>query len=75
MSGSNGSTKATRALTALGESQLTGIRGKAGRAVAKPIASRTRFSQEQIEAAIGLAIMLYGMYRLLRPALRAVRTA
>ncbi len=73
MSGSNGS-KAGRALTALGESQLTGLRGKAGRAVAKPIASRTGFTQEQIEATIGLAIMLYGMYRLLRPAFRAVRT-
>jgi len=74
MSGTNGS-KTGRTLTALGESQLTGLRGKAGRAVAKPIATRTRFTQEQIEAAIGLAIMAYGLYRLLRPAFRAVRSA
>ena len=75
MSGANGTTKAGRALTALGESQLTGIRGKAGRAVARPIATRTRFTEEQVEAAIGLAIMLYGLYRVLRPAFRAVREA
>ena len=73
MSASNGSSKASRALTALGESQLTGIRGRAGRAVARPIADRTQWSQEQIEAAIGVAIMLYGFYRLLRPAFRALR--
>jgi hypothetical protein len=73
MSASNGSSKTSRALTALGESQMTGIRGRAGRAVAKPIAERTHWSQEQIEAAIGLAIMLYGLYRLLRPAFRALR--
>lgn len=75
MSGSNGHTKAGRALTALGESQLTGIRGKAGRAVARPIAGRTRFSEQQVEVAIGLAIMLYGIYRILRPAFRALREA
>jgi hypothetical protein len=75
MSGSNGSTKTTRALTALGEAQLTGIRGRAGRAVARPLAERTRWSEEQVQAAIGLAIMLYGLYRLLRPAFRAMREA
>jgi hypothetical protein len=75
MSASNGSSKTSRALTALGEAQMTGIRGRAGRAVAKPIAERTAWSQEQIEAAIGLAIMLYGLYRLLRPAFRAMRDA
>ena len=75
MSASNGSSKTSRALTAIGEAQMTGIRGKAGRAVARPIADRTRWSQEQIEAAIGLAIMLYGLYRLMRPAFRALREA
>ena len=73
MSESNGSSKTSRALTAIGESQMTGIRGRAGRAVAKPIAERTQWSQEQIEAAFGLAIMLYGLYRLLRPVIRALR--
>jgi hypothetical protein len=64
-----------RTLTALGESALTGWRGAAGKAVARPVASRTRFSQEQIEAAIGLLILAYGLYRVLRPPIRAVRTA
>ena len=73
MSATNGSSKTSRALTAIGEAQRTGIRGRAGRAVARPIAERTRWSQEQIEAALGLAIMLYGLYRLLRPAFRALR--
>ena len=73
MSRTNG-TKTERALTALGDSALTGWRGTAGRAVAKPIASRTRFTPEQVEAAIGLAIVLYGLYRVLRPAFRAVRS-
>ena len=74
MSMTNGS-KAQRAFTALGESALTGVRGKAGRAVAKPIAERTRFTQEQVEAVIGVALLLYAVYRLLRPAIRAVREA
>lgn len=74
MSNTNGS-KTARAFTALGTSALTGIRGAAGRAVAKPVARRTRFSQEQVEAAIGVAILLYGLYRVLRPSIRALRAA
>ena len=74
MSTTNGS-KAQRAFTALGESALTGVRGKAGRAVARPIAERTKWSQEQVEAVIGLAILFYGLYRVLRPAFRAIREA
>jgi hypothetical protein len=74
MSSTNGS-KTQRAITALGESALTGVRGKAGRAVAKPIAERTRFTEEQVEVAIGLAIVVYGLYRVLRPAFRAMRAA
>ena len=62
------------AVVTLGESALTGWRGAAGRAVARPIAKRTRFTEEQVRAAIGLAILLYGAYRLLAPAIRAART-
>jgi copper oxidase (laccase) domain-containing protein len=75
MAETRGGSRTERAFTALGESALTGWRGKAGRAVAKPVASRTRFTQQQIEAAIGIAILAYGLYRLLRPAIRAARTA
>jgi hypothetical protein len=63
-----------RAVVTLGESALTGWRGAAGRAVARPIAKRTRFTEEQVRAAIGLAVLVYGLYRLLAPAIRAART-
>ncbi len=57
----------------LGESALTGWRGSLGRAVAKPIARRTRFSEEQVRAAIGLTLVAYAVYRLARPLVRTAR--
>jgi hypothetical protein len=63
-----------RAVVTLGESALTGWRGAAGRVVARPIAKRTPFTEEQVRAAIGLVILLYGLYRLVAPAVRAART-
>ena len=57
-----------------GESALTGWRGAAGRAVAKPISRHTRFSQQQVEAAIGIALVAYAIYRLVRPIVRAARS-
>jgi hypothetical protein len=63
-----------RAVVTLGESALTNWPGAAGRAVAQPIAKRTRFTEEQVRTAIGLAIFLYGAYHLLAPAIRAART-
>ena len=62
-------------VTAFGEAALTGLRGRAGRAIAKPIAGRTRFSQEQIEATIGLLLVAYALYRVLAPLFRAARSA
>jgi copper oxidase (laccase) domain-containing protein len=62
-----------RAVVTLGESALTGWRGAAGRVVARPIAKRTRFTEEQVRAAIGLAILLYSLYRLLAPAIQTAR--
>ena len=61
------------AVTALGESALTGWRGTVGRAVARPVAKRTRFSEEDVRVAIGLLILSYTLYRILRPAIRALR--
>ena len=62
-----------RTVVALGESALTGWRGMVGRAVARPVARRTRFTEEQIRAAIGLALLLYGVYRLAWPSIKALR--
>jgi copper oxidase (laccase) domain-containing protein len=62
---------ATRAATALGESALTGWRGAVGRAVARPVAKRTRFTEEQIRAAIGLALIAWAVFQIIRTAVRA----
>ena len=55
-------------VAALGESTLTGWRG----AVARPVAKRTRFSEEQVRTALGLALLAYGLYRVLWPPIRAL---
>jgi hypothetical protein len=60
-------------VTALGESALTGLPGKLGSAVAKPVSERTRWSEQQIRTAIGLALFAWALYRVLRPAIRAMR--
>ena len=60
-------------VTALGESALTGLPGKVGGAVAKPVSERTRWSEQQIRTAIGLALFAWALYRVLRPAVRAIR--
>ena len=61
-------------VTALGESALTGVPGKVGGAVAKPVSQRTRWSEQQIRTAIGLALFSWALYRVLRPAVRAIRS-
>ncbi len=68
-SGSNGR------MVTIGEAALTGWRGAAGRAIAKPVAKRTRFTQEQIEAALGFVLLAYATYRLARPLIAAIRNA
>jgi hypothetical protein len=60
---------------AVGEAALTGWRGRVGHAVAKPVARRTRFRVEQVEAAIGFAMLAYAMYRLARPLIAAARSS
>ena len=61
-------------VTALGESALAGLSGRVGGAVAKPVSKRTRWSEQQIRTAIGLALLAWALYRVLRPAVRAVRS-
>jgi hypothetical protein len=60
-------------VTALGESALTGLPGKVGGAVARPVSERTRWSEQQIRTAIGLVLFAWALYRVLRPAVRAMR--
>jgi hypothetical protein len=66
---SNGSS----VVTALGESAMTGLPGKVGGAVAKPVSERTRWSEQEIRTAIGLALFAWALYRVLRPAVHAIR--
>ena len=65
--------KNSSVVTALGESALTGLPGKVGGAVAKPVSERTRWSEQQIRTVIGLALFAWALYRVLRPAVRAIR--
>ena len=69
MTTSNGQRVATR----LGESALTGVRGAAVRAVARPVAKRTRWTEEQVRMVLGLALLAYALYQVLRPVVRAAR--
>lgn len=62
-------------VSALGESALTGWRGAASRAVARPLSRRTRWTEGQIRTVIGLLILAYALYRVVRPSIRAVRRA
>lgn len=66
---------ATRTMTNVGESALTGWRGSVGRAVARPVAERTRFTEQQVRAAIGLALLAWAVLQLVRTARRAARSA
>jgi hypothetical protein len=69
MSGGNGH----GGVVNLGEAALTDWRGNVGRAIAKPIAKRTKFDVQQIEAVLGFLLLAYTVYRLGRPLLEAAR--
>jgi hypothetical protein len=58
----------------IGQAALTGWRGAVARPIARPIARRTGFTQEQVEAFLGLLILAYTIYRVVRPAIRAARS-
>jgi hypothetical protein len=53
---------------------MTGIPGKVGGAVAGPVSKRTRWTEQQIRTAIGLALVAWALYRILGPAVRAIRS-
>jgi hypothetical protein len=58
----------------IGQAALTGWRGRVARPLARPIARRTGLTQEQVEAILGLLILAYTVYRVVRPAIRATRS-
>jgi hypothetical protein len=58
----------------IGQAALTGWRGRVARPLARPIARRTGLTQEQVEAILGLLLLAYAVYRVVRPALRAARS-
>ena len=62
------------AVVDIGQAALTGWRGRVARPLARPIARRTGLTQEQVEAILGLLILVYAVYRVLRPAIRAARS-
>jgi len=57
----------------IGSASLTGVRGRVAKSVAKPIALRTGLTRKQAEAIIGFLILTYGIYRVVRPLVRAAR--
>jgi hypothetical protein len=58
----------------IGQAALTGWRGRVARPLARPIARRTGLTQEQVEAILGLLLLAYAIYRVVRPTLRAARS-
>ena len=62
-----------RIATRLGESALTGVRGAAVRAVAHPVAKRTRWTETQVRTVLGLLLLAYALYQVVRPLVRAAR--
>jgi hypothetical protein len=60
-------------MPALTDAALDGWRGRVARAVARPVARRTRFSEPQIVAFLGLALLAYTAFRAAKPLLVATR--
>ncbi len=58
----------------MGKVGLTGWRGRAADVVARPIAGRTRFDEDQIKAILGAIFLAYTLYRLARALYRAAKT-
>jgi hypothetical protein len=58
---------------AIGNSSLTGVRGRVARSVSEPVARRTRLSREEVQAILGFLLLAYTVYRLVVPLVRAAR--
>lgn len=60
-------------VTAMGKVGLSGWRSKAADVVARPVAKRTRMSEEQIKAIIGGVFLAVTLWQLSRTIWRAVQ--
>jgi hypothetical protein len=60
-------------MSAVTGAALEGWRGRVAQAVAKPVARRTRFSESQIAAFLGLALLVYTAIRTAKSLLAATR--
>lgn len=60
-------------LTALGEANLRGLRGRVARPVATAVARRTNRSVEEVRALIGLAFFALSVYMLASTVRKALR--
>lgn len=61
-------------IMAVGGSALTGWRGAAVGVLAKPVAKHSRFTEDQIKASMGLALLAYAIYRIAKPVVHAVKS-
>lgn len=61
-------------VTEMGKVGLSGWRGRAADVVARPLADRSKFDEDQIKAIIGAIFLAYTIYRLVRALVRAART-
>jgi hypothetical protein len=60
-------------VTEMGKVGLGGWRGRAADVVARPLARRSRFDEDEIKAIIGAIFLAYTIYRLVRALYRAAR--
>jgi hypothetical protein len=58
----------------MGKVGLSGWRGRAADVVARPLAERSKFDEDQIKAIIGAIFLAYTLYRLFRALYRAAKT-
>ncbi len=63
-----------RFVLALGEANLSGLRGRMAKPVARAVSNRTRFTDEQVAAIIGLAFLALSIYGLISTARKALDT-
>jgi len=65
-------------LEAVGRVGLTGVKGKAGRGVARAVANRTSFEEDRVAAVLGgalLALWCYTTFKTIRAIVAAARGA
>ncbi len=63
-----------RFVLALGEANLSGLRGRVARPVAHAVSGRTKFTEEQVAAIIGLAFLALSIYGLVSTVRKALET-